>query len=262
MYRALGLIGIAGGMLLATAFVASPVGATGDLGSPPETRIVGGWDSSITLHPWMAALTTTTGGFTFCGGSLAAPDKVVTAAHCVAGKLPAEIRVMLGRTDLRNPGGAVVDVLVIWTHPAFQSALTGADVAVLTLAAPQRTPTIPLSTDPVDATPGVPGTVLGWGFTAETGPTSAVLQETTVPVQTDGYCAAAYVEYDPAAMLCAGYPKGGHDSCQGDSGGPLVANGRLVGVTSFGTGCGRPGLPGVYARVARYAADLAAQLAR
>lgn len=260
MHRALGLVGIAAAVLLTTASVAAPAAATE--GPPPETWIVGGWDSSIALHPWMAALTTATGGFTFCGGSLAAPDKVVTAAHCVAGKLPAEMRVVLGRTDLRNPGGAVVDVLVIWTHPAFQSALTGADVAVLTLAAPQPTPTIPLSTDPVDATPGVPGTVLGWGFTAETGPISAVLQETTVPVQADAYCAAAYVEYDPAAMLCAGYPQGGHDSCQGDSGGPLVANGRLVGITSFGTGCGRPGLPGVYARVARYAADLAAQLTR
>lgn len=258
MHRALGLVGIAAAVLLATTSVAAPAGATER--PPPETRIVGGWNSSTTLHPWMAALTTTTGGFTFCGGSLAAPDKVVTAAHCVARKLPAEIRVVLGRTDLRNPGGVVVDVLAIWTHPAFQNALTGADVAVLTLAAPQPTPTIPLSTDPVDATPGVPGTVLGWGFTAESGPISAVLQETTVPVQTDRYCATAYVEYDPAAMLCAGYPEGGHDTCQGDSGGPLVANGRLVGITSFGAGCGRPGLPGVYARVAHYAADLAAQL--
>lgn len=260
MNQALGLVGIAAAVLLTTTSVAAPAGATGDVRPPPETRIVGGQDSSTTLYPWMTSLTTTS-GFSFCGGSLAAPDKVVTAAHCVAGKPPAEMRVVLGRTDLRKPGGAAVDVLEIWTHPAFQSALTGADVAVLTLAAPQSSPTIPLSTDPADAAPGVPGIVLGWGFIAETGPTSAVLQETTVPVQSDSYCAVAYVEYDPAAMLCAGYPGGGPDTCQGDSGGPLVADGRLVGITSFGTGCGRPGLPGVYARVASYAADLADQLA-
>jgi len=37
---------------------------------------------------------------------------------------------------------------------------------------------------------------------------------------------------------------------QGDSGGPLIDEaGSLVGVISFGTGCGEPKTPGVYARV-------------
>jgi secreted trypsin-like serine protease len=52
-------------------------------------------------------------------------------------------------------------------------------------------------------------------------------------------------------MLCAGGT--GTDTCSGDSGGPLeapIAGGgyRLVGLTSWGIGCGQR--PGVYTRVA------------
>ena len=55
-------------------------------------------------------------------------------------------------------------------------------------------------------------------------------------------------------MICAGGGK--VDSCQGDSGGPLIVNtGKkltLVGVTSWGYGCGIEGSPGVYTKVANY----------
>ena len=71
-------------------------------------------------------------------------------------------------------------------------------------------------------------------------------------------------EFVPSVMICAGEQAGGVDACQGDSGGPLAldsvsgpngnGNGpgsgaKLAGITSFGHGCGDPGVPGVYTEV-------------
>ena len=63
-------------------------------------------------------------------------------------------------------------------------------------------------------------------------------------------------------MLCASKP--GRDTCSGDSGGPLVGtssgHAALVGITSFGDGCARPGHPGVYTRVTAIRAWVLSQL--
>jgi len=62
-------------------------------------------------------------------------------------------------------------------------------------------------------------------------------------------------------MMCAGVLEGGKDACQGDSGGPLSYQVTmddntdlwwLKGVVSFGVGCGRENLGGVYASVDYY----------
>ena len=97
---------------------------------------------------------------------------------------------------------------------------------------------------------GRAGLVTGWGVTEEGGAhLAAALREVNVTILANTECGQAVSE----SMMCAGQPEGGRDSCQGDSGGPLVTpltggSLSLVGVVSWGRGCARPGLPGVYAR--------------
>jgi len=110
---------------------------------------------------------------------------------------------------------------------------------------------------------GTPCLVSGWGKSNETGGGTVVVNHVVVPAVDWNSCKYAYgggiVEgIITDDMMCAGYQEGGKDSCQGDSGGPLVTyndqEGRwiLVGVVSWGIGCARANIPGVYARVSYF----------
>lgn len=250
-------------VLAAPAALAGPRPAahpdTSGAGSPAEPYIVGGESTNTTEYPWAVALTTSGSESAYCGGALVTPDRVVTAAHCVSGYVLANIRVLAGRTDLRSDTGEDRVVLRSWIHPGYESPTKGADVAVLFLDRAVSYGTVPLQTAQDAYAPGVAATVLGWGYTSEDGPSSPVLRSAEVPLVADSDCAATFQEFDPEAMVCAG-AGGGMDACYGDSGGPLIADGRLIGVVSWGSGCGRRDTPGVYARLASYAAAIGGQL--
>lgn len=51
------------------------------------------------------------------------------------------------------------------------------------------------------------------------------------------------------SFLLLGCEEGGKDACQGDSGGPAVLDHKLVGIVSWGEGCGNPNYPGVYTKI-------------
>lgn len=235
------------------AAISVPPAAAGVVGGEDGSRIVGGRPASLTDTPWVVALTMPN-GFHFCGGTLVARNKVVTAAHCALATPSINMRVVAGRSDLRTPTGVVAQVADIWTHPSFVAPSRGEDVSVLTLD--QSLDFAPLGlAGPADGKlyePGTRATVFGWGHTTPTGKPSPMLLSAVVPVVSDAECAHDYDGYRPNTMVCAGLSQGGVDACQGDSGGPLVAGDKLIGVVSWGDGCARPESPGVYARVINY----------
>lgn len=230
----------------------------------PEPRVLGGSATTSAEAPWIVALTDEAGN-QFCGGALISPIKVVTAAHCAVDpatgvrRAPESLRAVTGRTDMRTQDGQVGEIEQMWVHPQYQGFARGHDVAVLTLRAPVSHQPVQLvgQGDTAPYQPGTAGRVYGWGRTSESGENSPVLRSAEVPVTADADCARAYGGFEPDSMFCAGAPEGGRDACAGDSGGPFVVGGRLVGVVSFGTGCGRADSPGVYTRLAGSADQIA-----
>ncbi|MGC5344303.1 trypsin-like serine protease [Streptomyces sp. DT171] len=247
-----------------------------------DPKIIGGTAATLAEAPWMVQLhyfddkgTADTGddeGY-FCGGTLVAPAKVLTAAHCVAGlDWSAHGAVVAGTTQLPSStpaggtdlhGGTALGAWRQWVDPDYDDdALTG-DVAVLTLtsAFPYATLQPAASGDTTRYQTGTPATVYGWGRTSSTSEDiSPTLLKANVPVQADTACSGYYGgEFVPGQMVCAGTPASGQDTgtvspCNGDSGGPLVVNGRIAGVVSWGTkDCVASGAYGVYAKTATYA---------
>ncbi len=241
--------------------VAAAAMAAAALPASADVQIVGGERVSIADHPWVVYLTDASGN-QFCGGTLVAPTKVLTAAHCAVGRSASAFRVVSGREDKRSSAGVVSLVSKVWIHPDYVAADRGEDVAVLTLRRSVPYGVLPLAeaSDAELYTAGASAAAYGWGRTGEQGASSRYLLGVTLPITSDDACEAAYTQYSPEQMVCAGVPKGGVDTCQGDSGGPLVVGGKLVGVTSWGEGCARAGKPGVYARVSAFGAVLAPEL--
>jgi hypothetical protein len=198
----------------------------------------------------------------FCGGTLVAPTKILTAAHCVTDffgdEVPAaSVTAYMGennRDDFTESHAFAVPDLEV--HSGFNPDTYVNDAAMLTLssAAPHQPLRVVGADETSKWTPGVASTIVGWGRTISGDPDSDSneLLEAQVPIVSDTSCSNAYDDFfDPATMVCA--YDGVHDTCQGDSGGPLMVSDAgslvLVGITSWGFGCADEGFPGVYTRI-------------
>jgi len=231
------------------------------LSAAPSMAIVGGSDAAAGEYPSVAEITFGKGFL--CTGTLIAPNYVLTAGHCgsitgaaVASPAAWPAALIDVRIGSNKPGqGELVPVSQATVSPDYL-ATSGHDITVLKLSRNStKTPTKVVGAGGAGIwSAGTLEEIVGFGTTSEGGDTPDTLQKAKVPITTDAYCASAYDDFDATSMVCAGYPQGGTDTCQGDSGGPMFgrdATGALkvVGATSYGEGCARPGKPGVYARV-------------
>ncbi|KAM4616005.1 tissue-type plasminogen activator [Polymixia lowei] len=242
--------------------------------SRPAFRMFGGRESDITEQPWQAAINVYRPRHKkhlhLCGGILIDSCWVLSAAHCFEeGYEPSELQVVLGRTFRKQNSTSeqIFEVENFWVHKKFNAETFDNDIALLKLKSDIGICAVN-APEVLPACLPEPGLVLpdwteceisGYGkdkeFSAEyservkRGYVRLWPQERCVPDVLSGRTITTN-------MLCAGDTRGLDDACKGDSGGPLVcsSNGRmtLMGVISWGDGCGQKDKPGVYTRVTHY----------
>jgi secreted trypsin-like serine protease len=208
-----------------------------------QSRIFGGSDADITTSPWVVSLRQTPEGKATCGGTLVAPQYIVTAGHCARGAAYASIGSPFAEGTTAGERIKIVDQ---WFHPRFQERIRIFDIAVLKLETPSKATPLPLATaNGAQDKAGATAVVRGWGTTASS-VSSATLQQASVTIMSNAECNQEFANRILDSMVCT-RETGNKGTCEGDFGGGLVSGGALVGVASWGGVCGQA--PSVYTRV-------------
>jgi secreted trypsin-like serine protease len=236
-------------------------------------RVVGGEFATQGELPWQAAIVSA--GWApkdgiFCGGTVIGSRWIVTAAHCFPpGTLEDEQYVFVGPVDLTDKAkGETLGIARIYPHERFNRLTFDNDIALLWLKSDTKIATPIDLLNPSDSVialaPKRKGRASGWGKTAEGGSKSVKLKYVDVPIAEQQKCVNNYKRQNAhdivtPNMLCAGFDTtDAGDACSGDSGGPLVvpvgseSAFKLAGAVSWGEGCSRAGLYGVYTRIPIY----------
>jgi hypothetical protein len=231
------------------------------------SRIVGGSDASPQEAPWFVMILRFNSDvpqweFSGCSGVLLSDRHVLTAGHCAKGRDPANDAVYIHAYQpfWGNPG---LDfhfsrVQSYSINPNFDNGPNWSDTAIITMKTPldlDNFETVDLARPSTPVQDGDIVNVYGFGRLSESSTSSVkTLQSVSMPYISGTSCQ----EYYPSGnvledMFCAGDEDGGRDACSGDSGGPLVkqvdGTAVVLGVVSWGEGCGKADKPGVYTSV-------------
>ncbi|XP_001951968.4 uncharacterized protein LOC100160261 [Acyrthosiphon pisum] len=238
-----------------------------------QQRIASGFNTERGDHPWQASIRSTTpAGQTehVCGAVIISKYHVLTAAHCVRDLDKDFYYVRIGDYNMGTLEDSEQDIYIdkIYIHENFEvNVKLNNDIAVIKLKTSgagikfnQYVQPICLPSEVIKLKSNMNCTITGWGSDGSIGSSFAkTMRSATVPIIDMKICNAAYVygkQTISSGMFCAGNLDGGADACQGDSGGPMVCSTELgetvMGITSWGYGCGRANKPGVYTNVQHY----------
>ncbi|XP_015605959.1 transmembrane protease serine 9 [Cephus cinctus] len=232
----------------------------GQSGEGVSNRIVGGVITIPHVFPWIAAIFNK--GSLHCGGTLINDRYILTAGHCVKWTKHSDLSIKLGVHDIKNVNeGQLAPIDKIILHKNFESDYLHDtnDIALIKLKYSVkyndniRPACLPYKGS--DYT-GHKVKVTGWGRVTTTGGASRYLRKANLKVMPWLSCKnVSFGDHITESMICA-YNEN-TDACQGDSGGPLLYqryDGRYetIGIVSWGIGCAKRGMPGVYVKNSDY----------
>ncbi|XP_076647196.1 chymotrypsin-2-like [Halictus rubicundus] len=223
-----------------------------------EPRIINGTVAKPGQIPYQVSLQALPTSRHFCGGSILNADYVITAAHCVVGKSPADIAIVAGTVDLTRPY-SIHSAENIYYHDKYNASDSWVNDIALIKVKPRFVKSalisfVPLPTPSEVIKANDEGIVSGFGRLAYDGDRTNLLHWVNITVASHEYCRDTYKDSQNiyTTHLCAYDPTAIRGHCKGDSGGPLMVHGKLAGLVSWSYHCADTVYPSVYTRVASY----------